>query len=138
MQGHALAELFCPVPFSALKCTTHNQKMKTPRKRSGLANFAISSSSRHVSPCSTGVSREAQPGAASQLGQGYPALCFGEHPGMGERGGVPTLFRMLTPGKCTPVLDLAQKTIQSLPNAPKAIKNKKPEGRQGGKSGGLT
>lgn len=45
---------------------------------------------------------------------------------------------MLTPGKSNPDLDLTHKTIQSLPNAPKAVKNKKLEGRCGKKSGGLT
>lgn len=72
---------FLPCALCALKCTTCDQKMKPPpRKRSGLLNFAVSSSNRYLSPC--GVLGEAQPRAAPEPGQGCPALCPGEHPGM--------------------------------------------------------
>lgn len=47
------------------------------------------------------------------------------------------LFRMFTPGEYSPDLDVAHKTIQSLPNVPKSIRNKKHEGKQCRKSRGL-
>lgn len=129
---------FLPCALYALKCITCNQKMKLPRKRPGLSNFAISSSSHHKSPCSTGVLGEAQPTAVPQLGQGYLELCPGGHPGARGNVSMLNLFRMLTPSKSTPELDLNHKMIQSLPNALKAIKNKKLERRRGGRIGGLT
>ena len=84
--GSCTRGAFLPCAVYALKCTTYSQKMKPLRKRSGLSHFAISSSSCYVSPCSTGVSGEAQPRAAPQPDQGYPALCSEEHPEMRGTG----------------------------------------------------
>lgn len=137
--GPCARAVFLPCALYALKCITYNQKMKPLRKRPGLiSNFAVSSSSHHDSPCSTGVLGEAQARAVPQLGQSHPELCPGGHPGARGNMSVLNLFRMLTPSKSTPELDLNPKMIQSLPNALKAAKNKKLEGRRGGRVGGLT
>ena len=66
---------------------------------------------------------------------GLPSAVLWGAPWDGGKLSVPNLFRMLTPGESIPDLDLTHKTIQSLPNAPKAIKNKQVEGRWGRKSG---
>lgn len=66
----------------------------------------------------------------------YPTVLWGTRWDEGNVS-VLKLFRMFTPGESSPDLDLIHKTIQSLPNVPKSIRNKKQEGKQGRKGRGL-
>lgn len=121
---------FLPCVLSALECTTYKLENESPGEEVRIfqfCNFLWQLLHLTLQPWCFG---------RSLTQNRYPAALWGT---CWDEGNVSVLkvSRMFTPGESSPDLDLTHKIIQSLPNVPKSIRNKKSEGKHNRRSRGL-